>query len=64
MHLVVLNVAPVERALHPEQCACDGGLDHHAGGSCRVLGHVDGDVVCAAGAGGEVVLSTSNACEA
>lgn len=43
------------------QCVFDDGLAHHAGGSCRVLERVDGDVVCAARAGGEVVLSTSNA---
>ena len=32
------------------QCVFDDGLAHHAGGSCRVLERVDGDVVCAAGA--------------
>lgn len=45
---------PVERALHLVRCPRAGSLAHHAGGSCRVLGRVDGDTVCAAGA--EVVL--------
>lgn len=56
MHLAVLNVAPVERALHPARCVCGADLAHHAGGSCRVLGRVDGDVVCAAENCGQVVL--------
>ena len=59
IHLVVLNVAPVERALHPARCVCGAGLAHHAGGSCRVLGRVDGDVVCAAENCGQVVLCGS-----
>ena len=46
----------MECALRLVRCPFDCGLAHHAGGSYRVLERVDGRVVCAAGAGAEVVL--------
>lgn len=46
----------MECALRLARCPFDCGLANYAGGSCRVFEHVDGDAVCAAGAGGEVVL--------
>lgn len=46
----------VERDLRLVRCSRDGSLANYVGGSCRMLGHVDGGVVCAARAGAEVVL--------
>ena len=45
----------MEPALRLVRRAFDCGLAHHTGGSRRVFGRVDGDVVRAAGAGAEVV---------
>ena len=47
---------PVERSFCLVRRAFDCGLSHHASGPCRVFERVDGGVVFAAGAGGEVVL--------